>query len=35
MNKGHDNLVDGGKQNLEQRTTMEEKLSWMMGSIVD
>lgn len=34
MNKGHDELVDGGKQNMEQRTTMEEKLSWMMSSIV-
>jgi len=34
MNKGHDNLVDGGKQNMEQRTTMEEKLEWMMSSIV-
>jgi len=34
MNKGHDNLKDGGKMNMEQRVGMEERLDWMMTSII-
>lgn len=34
MNAGQTELEDGGKGNLNQRTTMEEKLDWMMGTAV-
>lgn len=34
MNKGHENLKDGGKMNMEQRVGMEARLDWMMNSIV-
>jgi hypothetical protein len=32
MNGGQKELADGGIGNLNQRTTMEEKLDWMMGT---
>lgn len=35
MNKGHENLKDGGKMNMEQRVGMDDRLDWMMRSIVD
>ena len=35
MNKGHDNLAkEGGPPNLDRRTTMEDKLDWMMGTVL-
>lgn len=34
MNKGHENLKDGGKMNMEQRVDMRERLDWMMTSII-
>lgn len=34
MHKGHEGLKDGGKGNLEERTTMDSKLEWMMGSVL-
>lgn len=34
MNGGQKELADGGEGNLKQRTTMTEKLDWMMGAAV-
>jgi dsRNA-specific ribonuclease len=34
MHKGHESLKDGGKGNLEERTTMKSKLDWMMGAVI-
>lgn len=34
MNAGQKELADGGEGNLKQRTTMTEKLDWMMGTAV-
>lgn len=34
MNGGQKELADGGIGNLNQRTTMEEKLDWMMSTAV-
>jgi hypothetical protein len=33
MQKWHEELKDGGKGNLEQRSGMEDKLDWMMGTV--
>lgn len=35
MNGGHKNLVDGGKGNMEQRNSMDERLKWMMDAVVN
>lgn len=34
MNQGFDKLKDGGEGNLDQRTTMEDKLDWMMTTVI-
>lgn len=34
MNAGQKELADGGEGNLKQRTTMSEKLDWMMSTAV-
>lgn len=31
---GHDKLKSGGPNNLNERTTMEGKLEWMMGTVL-
>lgn len=33
MNGGQEHLQDGAKGNLEQRTSKEEKLEWMMSAL--
>lgn len=35
MNNGHDELIDGGKWNLEQRVNMTERLDWMMWTALN
>lgn len=34
MNKGHEQLKDGGPGNLNRRPNMEDKLDWMMGTVL-
>jgi hypothetical protein len=34
MNGGQKELADGGVGNLNQRTTMTEKLDWMMSAVL-
>ena len=34
MNKGHEQLKDGGPGNLNRRPNMEDKLDWMMSTVL-
>ena len=34
MNAGQEKLKSGGPGNLNERTTMEGKLEWMMGTVL-